>query len=163
MLGGTAAGLIPHRSRHFQIDFDFLAYRLALAATDGATRSMRLEARTVADFDAELMALLDDLALGTTIWAMPVEIAGAIRFDADVEHGAYDPDAIERFWPASARADELGVRGVPGALRRQGQPGAPVLGGARPCRHARFGPSGATASGRRAELRSSCDVGGLLP
>ena len=104
---GLTTGLIPHGSRGFQIDFDFLAHRLDIAVTDGATRSMRLEPRTVADFYAEVMAHLGDLGLGTTIWTMPVEIAGAIRFDADVEHGAYDPDAVERFWLALVQMNRV--------------------------------------------------------
>ena len=42
--------------------------------------------------------MLDALGVGTEIWSMPVEIPGAIPFDEDRTHSAYDPDAVHRYW-----------------------------------------------------------------
>src|SRR5690606_36896877 len=97
---GLTTGLIPHGERSFQIDLDLLAHRLDVAVTDGGSRSLRLEPRSVADFYAEVMALLAELGLRTEIWTMPVEIEGAIPFELDDVHVAYDPAAAERFWRA---------------------------------------------------------------
>src|SRR4051812_31001898 len=102
---GLTTGLIPHGARSFQIDFDFLADRLDIAATDGASRSLPLEPRSVADFYREVMGALDDLGLSTEIWTMPVEIAGASPLDLDEGHAAYDRDAVHRFWLALVQMD----------------------------------------------------------
>jgi hypothetical protein len=61
---------------------------------------MPLVPRTVADFYAELMDHLARLGLATPIWTMPVEIAGAIPFERDVEHATNDGDQARRFWLA---------------------------------------------------------------
>lgn len=97
---GLTTSLVPRGRRAFQIDFDLVAHRLDISVSDGTTATMALTARPVADFYHELTGHLDALDLGTPIWTMPVEIAGAIAFDSDTQHGAYDPDAAQRFWRA---------------------------------------------------------------
>jgi hypothetical protein len=97
---GLTTGVIPSGVHNFQIDFDFLAHRLDIATTDGRVRSVSLEPRSVASFHRELMEGLDDLGLTTKIWTMPVEIPGAIRFELDEQHVAYDGEAVQRFWLA---------------------------------------------------------------
>jgi len=98
---GLTTSLMPHPTGPaFQIDLDFLGHRVDIATTSGARRSLPLEPRSVADFYAEIMRLLDELDVATEIWPVPVEIPDAIPFVDDHEHGAYDPDAVERFWRA---------------------------------------------------------------
>jgi hypothetical protein len=97
---GLTTSLIPHGTRAFQIDLDLLEHRLEIAVSDGSSATMTLTARPVADFHRELTGHLDALGLSTPIWTMPVEIPGAIPFDTDVQHTAYDPDAAQRFWRA---------------------------------------------------------------
>jgi hypothetical protein len=101
----TAKGLTTSLMAHptgpgFQIDFDFLAHRLEITSVDGATRSLQLEDRTVADFYQAVMSMLDDLGLTTKIWPMPVEIPGAIPFTDDRVHARYDGESVLRFWRA---------------------------------------------------------------
>src|SRR5881397_4155762 len=54
----TARGLttspIPHGLRTFQIDFDFLAHRLTVQASDGGSGGFALEPQSVAAFYARL-------------------------------------------------------------------------------------------------------------
>lgn len=98
---GLTTSLMPHPTGDpFQIDFDFVDHRLDIATVTGATRSLALVDRPVADFYAEVMGMLDNLGVGTEIWDMPVEIAGAIPFTDDKVHTRYDPDAVNRFWLA---------------------------------------------------------------
>src|SRR5690349_16536951 len=59
----TARGLttspIPYDTRTFQIDFDFLDQKLRIDTSDGARWEMPLQAQSVADFYAAVMAALD--------------------------------------------------------------------------------------------------------
>lgn len=101
----TARGLTTSLMAHptgpsFQIDVDFLAHRLEISTVDGQQRSLALEPRTVADFYAAVMGLLDELGVRTTIWPVPVEIPGAVPFTKDRTHASYDADAVRRFWLA---------------------------------------------------------------
>jgi hypothetical protein len=104
---GLATSLIPYGSRGFQIDFDFKDHRLEVTTTDGLERSIALVPMSVADFYAEVMARLDELGLHTPIWSMPVEIEGAIPFEADRDHASYDPAAMNRFWQTLVQSDRV--------------------------------------------------------
>ncbi|MGA8046191.1 MAG: DUF5996 family protein [Dermatophilaceae bacterium] len=96
---GLTTSLIPDRpGRSFAIDLDLVEHRLDITATTGESRSMVLEPRSVRDFHAELMARLDELALATEIWPVPVELPDAIPFPDDEVHTAYDPAAVTAFW-----------------------------------------------------------------
>ena len=62
---------------------------------------------SVADFYGEVMGRLKALGLETRIWTMPVEIEGAIPFDQDRVHAAYDATYVHRFWRALVQATRL--------------------------------------------------------
>jgi hypothetical protein len=104
----TARGLttspMPHGSRLFQIDFDFIDDALLIRTWDGATRRLALEQRSVADFHAELMATLRQMDLEVSIWSRPVEVMEAIPFEEDHVHDRYDPDHARRIWRAMAQS-----------------------------------------------------------
>lgn len=97
---GLSTGLIPTDSGGFQIDFDFVDHRLVVSTESGSGAELTLAPTPVADFYADLMALLDDLGVSTPIWVMPVEIRGAVPFDQDRVHASYDPEPVERFFRA---------------------------------------------------------------
>jgi hypothetical protein len=105
---GLTTSLMPyHGSRGFEMVFDFVDHRLDIETTDGRLRSLALEPRPVADFYREVMARLDELGLSTPIWTMPVEIEGAIPFDQDTEHAAYDPAYARAFWQVLVSSDRV--------------------------------------------------------
>ena len=104
---GLTTSPIPHGTRTFQVDFDFTDHRLVIQTSDGAMDSFMLQPRTVADFHALLMDHLRSLGLGVRICTMPVEIANPVRFEADRDHGAYDPDYARRFWRILVQADRV--------------------------------------------------------
>src|SRR5450755_2444421 len=95
---GLATPAIPYENRTFTMTFDFLAQRLAIECSDGAERSIRLEAQTVADFYRAVMHALHELGIEVRIWTVPSEVPNPIRFETDVTHAAYDPVAATSFW-----------------------------------------------------------------
>src|SRR4029079_1361372 len=44
------------------------------------------------------MHTCEQMSLSVKIWAMPVEIPAPIRFEEDVVHHDYDPEAANRVW-----------------------------------------------------------------
>jgi hypothetical protein len=95
---GLATSLLPHGSRSFTIEFDFIEHRLVIRATDGEQRALPLSSRSVAQFYGDVMDALRSMALPVTIWTMPVEIPAPIRFEDDSVHHSYDPQFAQRFW-----------------------------------------------------------------
>jgi hypothetical protein len=93
--------------RTIQIDFDFIDHKLIIACSDGRSEIMELAPRSVADFYREFVARLAALDVTVKIWAMPVEIEGAIPFDQDRTHAAYDKEYANRFWRALVQSDRV--------------------------------------------------------
>jgi hypothetical protein len=81
-----------------EIEFDFVGHTLELRTSDGRSRTIDLEPRSVASFYQATMAALHDLDIRVTILARPVEIVDAIPFAEDEVHASYDADAAHRFW-----------------------------------------------------------------
>jgi hypothetical protein len=95
---GLSTRTLPHGARAFTIQFDFIDHRLSVRASDGETRTLALQARTVADFYRELMDTLQAMGLPVKIRPMAVEIPQPIRLDRDTTHHTYDPEYANRFW-----------------------------------------------------------------
>src|SRR5579864_4396222 len=72
---GLTTSPIPYGSRTFEIHFDFHAQALAIEASDGSSRRLTLEPRSVADFYAALMTALHELGISIRINERPCEIA----------------------------------------------------------------------------------------
>jgi hypothetical protein len=104
---GLTTSPIPYSARTFQIDFDFINHRLAIATNDGATEGFALHPCTVADFYDEVMQRLKALGLDIRIWTTPVEISDPIPFEQDRQHGAYDPEYVNRFWRVLVQTDRV--------------------------------------------------------
>jgi len=104
---GLTTGAIPHGTRTFRIDFDFVDHRLEIATSDGGRLSTALEPRSVADFHCEVMGGLEILGIPVRIWSTPVEIESPIPFERDEEHAAYDPDAANRLWRILVQSDRV--------------------------------------------------------
>jgi hypothetical protein len=80
---------------------------LDITVSDGGTRRLPLQPRSVADFYAAVMAALNDLGVGVAINEKPCEIAGATPFSQDRMHAAYDPDYAQRFWQVLLQTDRV--------------------------------------------------------
>jgi hypothetical protein len=107
----TARGLttspFPYGDRHVQIDFDFVDHRLVVEHDDGTLDALPLAPRPVADFYAEVMAMLHRRGIDVEIWPMPVEIDDPIRFDLDTLHASYDPEYAHRCWRVLQRTERV--------------------------------------------------------
>lgn len=99
MARGLTTSPMPHSERMFEINFDFIDHRLQIYTSVGGHRSFALESMTVADFYEKLFGALDELGFSVSIWPMPVEIPDPIQsFRSNTHQGAYDADAVRRFW-----------------------------------------------------------------
>jgi hypothetical protein len=104
---GLTTSPMPHGKRTFAVDFDFLDHELRVTTSDGASRTLPLIPRSVADFYAAYVALLDSLDLKVKIWPVPVEVENSIRFPDDHVHASYDADSAGRFWRLLMQADRV--------------------------------------------------------
>jgi hypothetical protein len=93
-----------------EIVFDFVRHQLVIQTSQGASREVALRPRTVADFFAEFTAQMQALGINVPINATPVEIATAIPFDQDIEHGSYDSAAAHAFWISLVSAQRVLTR-----------------------------------------------------
>lgn len=104
---GLTTTAIPHGVRSFEMEFDFIDHRLVVRTGEGEVRAVELRPRTVADFYAELMGVLDGLGLSVRINLTPQEVPHTIPFDQDTTHASYDAEAAHRGWRALAQADRV--------------------------------------------------------
>jgi hypothetical protein len=104
---GLTTSPIPHGGRSFEIEFDFIAQQLVINVSDGDSRTIALEPRTVADFHTAVTTTLNELGIPVRINEYPCEIAGATRFSEDRIHGAYDGEQALRFWRALVQIDRV--------------------------------------------------------
>ena len=95
---GLTTSAIPYGTEAFDMEFDFIDHRLLIRGSTGASRTVVLEPKSVAEFYSETMRALDELGFGTRIQARPNEVDPAVAFAEDVGHASYDPAAAQLFW-----------------------------------------------------------------
>ncbi len=94
---GLATLSIPYAAEAFDIEFDFIDHRLLIRSSTGATRTVALEAKSVAEFYSQTMQALDELGFSTHIQSHPNEVDPAVSFAEDDQHASYDGDAANLF------------------------------------------------------------------
>jgi hypothetical protein len=104
---GLTTSSMPYDAGVFEMEFDFIEHKLAIATSGGAVRSIPLAPRTVADFYAEVMSTLQAMNIAVKIWTMPSEIPNPIRFEQDRVHASYDPEYANRFWRVLVAVDTV--------------------------------------------------------
>lgn len=104
---GLTTSAIPTDTGSFDIEFDFIDHQLRIRSSDGQTRQVALEPKTVADFYAETTSALDQLGIPVDIQATPNEVDPAIPFAEDREHRSYDAEAAHLFWRQLLAADRV--------------------------------------------------------
>ena len=101
---GLTTSLMPAGTRGLEIRFDFLDHELIFLVTDGSTRRMKLQPRTVADFYSEYTRHLTELGFDIPIMGTPVELPDATPFAEDTAHSAYNAKAMSAFWQSLVSA-----------------------------------------------------------
>ena len=101
---GLATSAIPYGGGLFEIEFDFQDHQLAIRTGDGGGRALPLSPQPVAEFYREFRAALESLGIHAPVNPRPQEIPGAIPFDQDYAHAAYDGEYTRRFWRILASA-----------------------------------------------------------
>jgi hypothetical protein len=104
---GLTTSSIPHASGAFELSFDFVQHLLRVETSAGSGGTIRLEAKSVADFYREVMALLEKLAVPVKIDEVPNELPDPIRFSEDRVHASYDPEYARRFGLALLQVDRV--------------------------------------------------------
>jgi hypothetical protein len=94
---GLTTTAMSYRGGTIELEIDLVDHQVHVRTDDGRARAVPLLARPVADFHAELMAVLRALDVDVRIWGMPVEIPDPIPFAEDRVHTSYDADAVVRF------------------------------------------------------------------
>ena len=101
--GLAIAPTASYDGRSFTLTLDLCAHAIALRVSDGVADAVPFEAgRSVADYHAALIAMLDRHNLPTLFNGMPNEVADAVRFEEDVAPRGYDPEAADRLHAALA-------------------------------------------------------------
>jgi hypothetical protein len=109
---GLVTHTLPHGTRSFTIEFDFIDHQLLIKASDGMIRTLALTPQSVADFYKRVMQLLREMKLPVKIWPMPVEIPSPVRFDQDTVHNAYDATSATTLWRILLQVDQAFNRSV---------------------------------------------------
>jgi len=104
---GLTTSTIPYGTRIFDIEFDFVDQQLRIRTSEGATRAIALESKSVAVFYAQLMRALGELGIETQIQSRPNEVDPAIPFAEDHQHATYDAQAAHLFWRQLVQADRV--------------------------------------------------------
>jgi len=104
---GLTTSSIPYGGRIFSIGFDFQRHQLLIRASDGASRTLRLEPKSVAQFYLEVRAALKELDLAVQIHELPNELPDPIPFSEDHVHDTYVPEHAQALWGALVQGDRV--------------------------------------------------------
>lgn len=104
---GLTTGAIPHGSRQFDMEFDFIDHGLLIRTSDGDIQRVALEAKPVAEFYHQTMGALGRLGIAPRFQERPNEVDPSIPFARDTEHTSYDPEAAQAFWRQLMQASRV--------------------------------------------------------
>jgi Family of unknown function (DUF5996) len=104
---GLSTSAIPLGHETFEVDFDFIAHKLAVWTSEGREHSIPLYPRSVADFYREYMAGLRALGIEIHIHPTPDEFDDQTPFDEDHRHASYDVQHVESFRRVLVNCDRI--------------------------------------------------------
>jgi hypothetical protein len=94
---GLTTSAVPFRHESFEVEFDFIAHKLAIRTSEGREHSIPLYPRSVAAFYRDYMAGLRSLGIEVEIHRTPDEFDDHTPFDEDQHHASYDVRYVESF------------------------------------------------------------------
>jgi hypothetical protein len=95
---GLTTGPVPSPVGLFEVEADFLEHAVAVRTTAGATATVALRDRPIAEFWTEFVGALRAVGIDTELSTMPQEVVDPIAFPDDTTHHTYDAEAATRFW-----------------------------------------------------------------
>ena len=104
---GLATRPLPHGTRSFVVEFDFVEHALVISVSDGTRRLLPLVSQSVAAFYGQVMRTLEEMRLPVRIWPVAVELPAPIRLDRDTEHATYDPEWAAMLWRILVQCDRV--------------------------------------------------------
>ncbi|HVJ02012.1 MAG TPA: DUF5996 family protein [Sphingomonas sp.] len=104
---GLGTSLVPSEAGPFEIELDLIDHQLVLRTSAGGKASLALRPGTIADFHAELMAVLGGFGIAAPIVTLPNEMPDPVRFPEDRAERPYDREAVHRFHAALAFTDAV--------------------------------------------------------
>ena len=104
---GLTTSAIPYGDGIFEIQFDFIEHELVMQTSWGASKTMELKPRSVAEFYAEFMSALRSLGIEVKISTLPCEVPNPVRFERDMQHASYDREYAHRLWKILVLCDTI--------------------------------------------------------
>ena len=104
---GLTTSAIPYGDGIFEVRFDFIDHKLIIETSWGASKTLAIEPRSVAEFYAEFMSALRSLGIEVKIWTMPCEVPNPVRFESDTQHASYDREYAHRLWKILVLCDSI--------------------------------------------------------
>lgn len=104
---GLGTRLMPHGTKAFQVEFDFIEHRLRVQVSDGRQATLPLEPQPVAAFYRRFMEMLQELEVPVNIRTMPSELPDPIPFERDETHRSYDAEYANRYWRVLVQAQRV--------------------------------------------------------
>jgi hypothetical protein len=104
---GFTTGSIPYDDGLFQLDMDFITHELIITNSTGLTETVKLFARSVADFHGELFQKLQSMGIDVEIHGKPNELEQAVPFTEDTQQRSYDPAEMNNLWQVLVKIDRV--------------------------------------------------------
>jgi hypothetical protein len=104
---GLSTRPLPHGSRSFVIEFDFVEHELVISVSDGTRRVLPLVSQSVADFYRQVLRTLEEMRLPVKIWPVAVELPEPIRLDQDIVHATYRPEWATALWQILVQCERV--------------------------------------------------------
>jgi hypothetical protein len=120
----------------FEVSFDLITHELKVVTSVGNMASFPLrDGLSVAEFYSELVSIFETFGIDVDLTnPSPFDLEDDNKhFEEDTEHASYDEEYVDRFRRILMWVDDV-FPGVLGTLRRQDQPGSPLLARPRPGR-----------------------------
>jgi hypothetical protein len=106
--GLGTAWIMASDGRWLDMELDFLDDVLRIRISDGTIATVKLAARSVADFYRDTIDVLAQNGISVHLFEKPVEVFDdRTPFSKDVQHHAYDKEAVLRFWQIAGRVTIL--------------------------------------------------------
>ncbi|WP_295012991.1 DUF5996 family protein [uncultured Microbacterium sp.] len=105
--GLRTRSLLRRGAEAFEAEFDFADSVLVLRSSTGASETVALRPRSVADFFSAVEHACRTLGIECAIWAAPNELETAIPFAEDTADRPYDPHAVRLFWRQLLQIDAV--------------------------------------------------------